>query len=220
MPKILILTAALALPGLALAQGTPAANMTMQGAQMTHSMGAGQMHGGGEATGMGTGMVTGMGTGGKPAGVGGSPLSEPGQSAFAAIAEVVAVLEADPDTDWSTVDIDALRDHLRDMDVVTIDSHAVGTPIEGGMRFVVTGAPDVAPSIQRMVLAHARVMNGTDGWTYTARKTENGAVLNVTVPAADMPRLKALGFYGILASGMHHQPHHWMMATGQRMKMD
>ena len=32
-------------------------------------------------------------------------LSEPGQGAFAALSEVVHVLEADPDTDWATVDL-------------------------------------------------------------------------------------------------------------------
>lgn len=44
---------------------------------------------------------------------------EAGQDAFAAIQEVV-LLEADPDTDWSRVDIDALRDHLIDMHLVTL----------------------------------------------------------------------------------------------------
>ncbi len=34
---------------------------------------------------------------------------EAGQSAFAAIHEIVVMLEGDPKTDWSKVDIDALR---------------------------------------------------------------------------------------------------------------
>jgi hypothetical protein len=38
--------------------------------------------------------------------------TEPGQGAFAAIAEIIALLEADPNTDWSKVDITALREHL------------------------------------------------------------------------------------------------------------
>ena len=147
-------------------------------------------------------------------GVGGSPLSEPGQSAFAAIAEAVAALEADPATDWSKVNIRALRDHLRDMDLVTIWSDATAEDIPGGQVFTVTGDARIAPAIQRMVGAHARVMNGVDGWQYGAEMIEGGARLTVTVPEGDLPRLKALGFYGILASGMHHQPHHWMMATG------
>jgi hypothetical protein len=38
-----------------------------------------------------------------------------GQDAFGAIQEIVGMLEADPATDGSKVDIDALRDHLLDM---------------------------------------------------------------------------------------------------------
>ena len=39
--------------------------------------------------------------------------TQPGQEAFAAIQEIVAMLEADPRTDWSKVDIDALRSVAR-----------------------------------------------------------------------------------------------------------
>ncbi len=167
--------------------------------------------------GMHEGEMDGMMGGAQAQGVGGSPLSEPGQSAFAAIAEVIAVLEADPNTDWNNVNIDALREHLRDMDVVTIDSKAVAEDVEGGVRFTITGAPDVVPSITRMALGHAGVMDGVDGWKYSAEALENGATLTVLVPEADLAKLKGIGFYGMLASGMHHQPHHWMMANGGGM---
>ena len=50
----------------------------------------------------------------------GARPTEAGQGAFAAIQEIVAILEADPDTDWSKVDIDALRQHLVDMNAVTL----------------------------------------------------------------------------------------------------
>ena len=149
-----------------------------------------------------------------PQGVGGSPLSEGGQSAFAAIAEVVQVLEADPMTDWSTVDIAALREHLRDMDIVTIDSTTTTSEISGGLRFEITGNGEVAAAIRRMVTAHAGMMDGTNGWHYTTEEISDGAAMEVRVPANELPKLKALGFYGLMASGMHHQPHHWAMATG------
>jgi len=110
-----------------------------------------------------------------------------------------------------------LREHLRDMDVVTIDSTTVAEDVEGGVRFTITGGPDVAPSITRMALGHAGVMDGVDDWRYSAEALDNGAVLTVLVPAEDLAKLKALGFYGMLASGMHHQPHHWMMANGGGM---
>ena len=44
----------------------------------------------------------------------------PGQEAFGTIQEIVRTLEADPKTDWSKVDIAALREHLIDMDEVTM----------------------------------------------------------------------------------------------------
>lgn len=170
-------------------------------AQMAHT--DGMAHDGGS-----------MAMAGMAASVGGSPVSEPGQSAFAAIAEIVGVLKADPDTDWSKVDIDGLRAHLRDMDIVTIDSVTETTEVEGGLRFVVTGKDDVADAIRRMAIAHTGMMDGVDGWVYSTEVVPNGAAMTVIVPEGDFAKLRALGFYGIMASGMHHQPHHWAMATG------
>ena len=147
------------------------------------------------------------------------PATEPGQGAFAAIGEIVAALEADPNTDWSKVDIDTLREHLRDMDQVILEAEATAQPIEGGMLFDVTGEGRVKEAIQRMVVGHARVMQGVGDWSYEAEATDTGATLAVRVPDGDMAKLQALGFFGILTSGMHHQQHHWMMATGGAMDM-
>lgn len=147
--------------------------------------------------------------------ISGTPVSEPGQSAFAAIAEIVAQLESNPNTNWNTVDIKGLREHLRDMDLVTIDAVVVAKEIDGGMQFTVTGAADVELSIHRMTLAHAAVMGGVNGWEYTARKIKSGAIVTVIVPPQDKAKIKALGFFGMMASGSHHQAHHWMMASGQ-----
>jgi hypothetical protein len=143
------------------------------------------------------------------------PVSEPGQGAFAAIAEIVAKLESNTETNWDIVNISGLREHLRDMDVVTIDAMEVAKKIDGGMQFTVTGSTDVAPSIRRMTLAHAAVMGGINGWQYTARNIDGGAMITVIVPPQDKAKIKALGFFGMMASGSHHQAHHWMMASGQ-----
>ena len=72
-----------------------------------------------------------------------SAPTQTGQGAFATIQEIVAILMADPETDWSRVDIDALRRHLVDMNAVTLRAKVVNTPIEGGMRFDVTGEGEV-----------------------------------------------------------------------------
>ncbi len=148
--------------------------------------------------------------------MGGAPgkVVEPGQGAFAAIGEIVAALEADPATDWTRVDIDALRVHLVDMDLVVTKAVVTREATDFGERYVVSGEGQVVGSIQRMVVAHASTMEGVGGWSYLAEARPDGAVLEVSVPESDMAKLHALGFLGILTSGMHHQPHHWAMATG------
>jgi hypothetical protein len=146
---------------------------------------------------------------------GASEPREAGQAAFAAIQEIVGILEADPKTDWSKVNIEALRQHLVDMNNVTLSAAVTSDPIEGGMRYAVTGVGPVQDSIRRMVMAHAAAIDGVDGWHYGASKTETGAVLTVRVPAKDMVKLRGLGFIGVLARGMHHQAHHLMIARGE-----
>ena len=44
----------------------------------------------------------------------------PGQDAFGAIQEIVRILESDPKTKWSKVNLEALRQHLIDMSEVTL----------------------------------------------------------------------------------------------------
>ena len=57
--------------------------------------------------------------------------TEGGQSAFTAIAEIVDILRADPGTDWNRVDIESLRQHLIDMDAVTLRAIVSDQPVTG-----------------------------------------------------------------------------------------
>jgi hypothetical protein len=141
--------------------------------------------------------------------------AQPGQGAFAAIQEIVEILEADPKTDWSKVDIGALRQHLIDMDNVTLHARVRSAPIDGGIKFAADGDGEVKQSIQRMVMAHAGIMNGVGGWKIAAAETDSGAVMSVVVPARDLNKLQALGFIGVMTHGMHHQEHHLMIARGE-----
>lgn len=150
---------------------------------------------------------------------GGTPLAaakpaQPGQAAFAAMQEIVEILEADTSTDWHKVNIEALRQHLIDMDNVTLHAEVKSEPIESGMRFIVSGAGPVRESIRRMVMAHAATMNGAGRWTFDAAQMEAGATLTVTAPAKDTGMLRGLGFIGVMTHGMHHQEHHLMIARG------
>ena len=141
-------------------------------------------------------------------------ITEPGQSAFAAIEQIVLALDMDPSTDWSKVDIAGLREHLRDMDLVFINAEVSSEQVAGGVRYTITGEGRVREAIRNMAIAHAGVMDGADNWDYGAEEHPDGATMTITVPPFDMPRLNALGFFGIMATGMHHQDHHWAMATG------
>lgn len=153
--------------------------------------------------------------GGAPASHAGTAPTEPGQAAFGAIQEIVQILEADPRTDWSKVDIEALRQHLIDMNNVTLGARIANAPIDGGIRFTVTGDTAVRDSIRRMTAAHAATMDGVGGWHFSAKETDGGSIFEVRVPPQDMARLKGLGFIGVMTVGMHHQEHHLMIARGQ-----
>jgi hypothetical protein len=141
--------------------------------------------------------------------------SEPGQAAFTAIQEIVAILVAEPATDWSRVDVEALRRHLIDMDNVTLRAEVATTPVPDGMRYTVSGTGAVRESIRRMVKAHAETMSGANGMTIRAEDAAQGAVMTVMLEdPAVLPKLKGLGFIGLMTLGMHHQQHHLMIATG------
>ena len=79
----------------------------------------------------------------------------PGQDAFGAIQEIVRILEADPKTEWSKVNLEALRQHLIDMSEVTLKADIVTKPIDGGIEVTVTGTGRTVEAIQRMVPAQA-----------------------------------------------------------------
>lgn len=141
-------------------------------------------------------------------------LREGGQAAFATVQEITAMLMADPATDWSRVDLEALRQHLIDMDNVTMRADVTRDDIDGGARFTVTSAdPIVQGSIRAMVLAHVATMNGVEGWDMRADEVAGGVVMTVTGP--DVARIRGLGFIGLMTVGMHHQAHHLALASGQ-----
>jgi hypothetical protein len=142
-------------------------------------------------------------------------LTLPGQDAFGAIQEIVRILEADPDTDWSKVDLEALRQHLIDMNDVTLKANAVSKRIDGGLEIVISGAGPTVGAIHRMVPAHAQEINGQHGWRVTATSLPDGALLTVTSSdPKEVQHIRGLGFIGILVTGADHQPHHLMMAKG------
>jgi hypothetical protein len=176
----------------------------MQGQTGMHSGTSGgmEMHGGMSGHGQMHGQQSGMPT-------------MPGQDAFGAIQEIVQALQSDPKTDWSKVNIEALRQHLIDMNEVTL--HAAATPraFDNGIEFTVTGEGRTLEAIKRMVPAHVKELHEI-GWNAKTDELPNGVKLTVMASdALPLTKLKALGFIGIMVQGGHHQPHHLMMAKGQ-----
>jgi hypothetical protein len=146
--------------------------------------------------------------------------TRPGQDAFGAIQEIVGILESDPKTDWSKVDLERLRQHLIDMNEVTLNADARQTAIDDGVSIDVTGSGRTIAAIQRMVTDHAAEVEQSHlrGWSARTEPLSNGARLIVS--AADpkeAQHIRALGFIGILVSGHHHQPHHLAMARGDTL---
>jgi hypothetical protein len=139
----------------------------------------------------------------------------PGQDAFGTIQEIVRMLEADPATDWSKVNIAALREHLIDMNEVTLHAAASEQARADGVEIAVTGEGRILAAIRRMVPAHARELAHL-GWSARTEERPDGVTLIVTSPhVAEAAKLRSLGFMGIMVAGGHHQPHHLMIARGE-----
>lgn len=139
-----------------------------------------------------------------------------GQDAFGAVQEIVRILEADPKTDWSKINLEALRQHLIDMNEVTLTADATVKPIDGGLEIAVTGTGRTLAGIQRMVPAHAQELNQINGWSAKTGSLPNGVLLTVTsADPKEVQHIRGLGFIGLLVSGAHHQPHHLAMAKGE-----
>lgn len=141
--------------------------------------------------------------------------TESGQAGFAAIAEIVEIMINDPDTDWSLVNMDALRAHLVDMDLLTTDA-IVKMETDGEITaFSVTGTERTFEAAERMVPAHSAELTNNLGWDIST-EIDDAVVTMIVKPTTDVPinKIRGLGFFGIMATGAHHQPHHLGMAKG------
>ena len=146
--------------------------------------------------------------------------TQPGQAAFGAIQEIVQILDADPKTDWSKVDLEGLRQHLIDMNEVTLHAEVAPKPIKGGLEMAVTGSGRTLSAIQRMVPAQAQEIDAThlNGWSAKTMPFVDGVLFTVTAgDPKEVQHIRGLGFIGIMASGTYHQRHHLMMARGEAM---
>jgi len=151
---------------------------------------------------------------------GGEPTM-PGQDAFGAIAEVVRILEADPATDWSKVDLERLRQHLIDMNEVVLRSVVKPTPVPGGLTMEITGTGRTEQAIRAMVVPHAVELDRMPSFAAKTDPVAGGVRLTVVAKKPDdakvVARIRGLGFAGLITEGAHHQPHHLAMAKGEAL---
>lgn len=139
--------------------------------------------------------------------------TQPDQATLGAMQEIVRMLEADPDTDWSKVTLTALHGHLIDMDEVTLRAVVKEDRVDGGLRVEISGTGRTLAAIHRIVPAQVPELSRVPGWDAKAESIADGVVL--TVASADPTQavhIRGLGFVGLLASEAPHEIHHLAMA--------
>jgi hypothetical protein len=143
-------------------------------------------------------------------------LTESGTDPFATMQEAIAALEANPETNWEKVNIEALRLHLVEMQDMTINVEVTQQSINNGFIAVVTPTtPRAVKSLKKVLSGHPIQMKAETGWDMQVSNNNGVFTLTVTTKKLkDVAKIRGLGYIGVMAYGNHHQPHHWAMASG------
>ncbi len=144
-------------------------------------------------------------------------LVESGQDAFGTIQEIIRHLHEDPTTDWSQVDLEVVRLHLRDMNAMTLEVDiAEPRNVPLGLQVLVQPRSALAAgALSRVLAAHPTALLQDTGWHMVVLREATGyRVTTTTAQADEVAKLRALGYIGWMALGDHHKSHHWGMATG------
>ncbi len=144
-------------------------------------------------------------------------LTEPGNDVFGTIQEVISKLDADPNTDWSKVNITALREHLLDMNDMTMNVEIISIKeIENGSEIVLRATtPRATEALDRVFKAHPAQLELETAWIMeVSQNNEQYKLITTTNNPEEVAKIRGLGYIGLMAYGSHHQSHHWSMATG------
>jgi len=97
----------------------------------------------------------------------GGGLTEAGNDAFGTIQEVIAKLNNNPNTDWEKVNLEALRQHLLDMNDMTLNVEVISQkPIRNGMKAIVRPTTArAALALERVFKANPTQLKREAGWT-------------------------------------------------------
>jgi len=145
------------------------------------------------------------------------PLTEAGNDTYGTLQEALQQLLADPKTDWSKVNMEALRQHLVDMNNFTVNIDIVQqTPIKNGVEIILhPHNKRVAESLKRMFAAHPAQLKNETGWDMKIVDLNGKYKISIsTRDLNEVKKIQGLGYIGIMAWGNHHQAHHWMIAKG------
>ncbi len=147
-----------------------------------------------------------------------SNLTQAGNDIFATIQEVIVKLNSNPDTDWSKVDIEALRQHLLDMNDMAVNVEILNRkPIKNGLQLTIQGTTARAEkTLVHVFKVHPMFLKRETGWDMqTQRYGKQFIVTTTTEKPEEVQKIIALSYIGLMAYGRHHQIHHWGMSTGQ-----
>ena len=143
------------------------------------------------------------------------PLA-PGQDMFGAISEINGIIEQSA-MEWTDVDLDALWEHLRDMDALMIGAVVEKTELENGLSMIVSGEGAAARAVENMIPAHATFLRSVQPDWAIELEGENARyeVIVTASNATEIDRIKALGFSGFMVQDDHHATHHLGIASGE-----
>lgn len=143
-------------------------------------------------------------------------LTESGTDPFATVQEIIAQLEANPNTNWEKVNIEALRLHLVQMQDMIMNVKVSQQSIKNGFQAVVVPTTDRAlKSMISVLSAHPAQLRAETGWDMQVSRDNKVFTLTVTVNnPKKVSKIRGLGYVGIMAYGRHHPAHHWAIASG------
>ena len=147
-----------------------------------------------------------------------SALKEAGNDIFSTIQEVIDKLNNDPDTDWGKVDIEALRQHLLDMNDMATNVEIINQkPLNNGLEVVVQALTARAETtLAKVFNVHPVYLKRETGWNMlVVRNNKQFIVSTTTQDPKQVKKIIALSYIGLMAYGNHHQPHHWGISTSQ-----
>lgn len=143
-------------------------------------------------------------------------LPRGGGDALGTIQSTVGQLLADPTTDWSDIRVSRLRQHLADLDEILAHAVVEERPVDGGVAITAGGPEPTLAALRRAVPAHVSSSDGFLGWEVKLR--DAGDALELTITTADPEEVdvvRALGFFGYLASGVNRPQSHLAVVRGR-----